>query len=109
MRRARIFIGLFLLQFFPVLETSPAADPFAEMVRKTEPLSPEQERASFHLPEKFEISLVASEPDLAKPMNMAFDLRGRLWVTDSREYPYAAPADRTGRDSIKILEDTNGD
>src|SRR5687767_4445925 len=44
-----------------------AADPFAEMVRKTEPLSPEEQRRLFHLPEGFEIVLVASEPSIAKP------------------------------------------
>ena len=38
-------------------------DPFQELVRPTEPLTPEQERAAFHLPPGFEIQLVASEPD----------------------------------------------
>jgi putative heme-binding domain-containing protein len=82
---------------------------FRSAVRDTEPLSPEEERSTFVLPEGFEAQLVAAEPDIAKPMNMAFDLQGRLWVTDSVEYPYPAPADREGRDSIKILEDTDGD
>ena len=50
-----------------------------------------------------------AEPEIFKPLNMAFDARGRLWVTESQEYPYAAPADRPGRDHIKILEDTDGD
>ena len=55
------------------------------------------------------LSLVASEPDIAKPMNLAFDQRGRLWVSSSTEYPYAAPSDRTPQDTITILEDTTGD
>ena len=42
-------------------------------------------------------------------MNMAFDARGRLWVSGSTEYPYPAPANRPGRDSIRVLEDTNRD
>ena len=42
-------------------------------------------------------------------MNMAFDARGRLWVTGSIEYPYPAPDDRPARDTIRILEDTDGD
>lgn len=86
-----------------------AADPFAEGVRPTDPLTPVEQLKTFHLPPGFEIQLVASEPQIAKPMNLAFDARGRLWVTDSYEYPFAAPLDRPGRDSIKILEDTNGD
>ena len=68
------------------------------------PLSPEEERSSFRLPPGFEIQLVASEPDIAKPMNMAFDATGRLWLTTSEEYPFPAPADREPRDSIRILE-----
>lgn len=85
------------------------ADDFTGVIRKTEALTPEAERASFVLPPGFEIQLVASEPDIAKPMNMAFDARGRLWVTSSEEYPFPAPADRKARDTIKILDDTNGD
>ena len=42
-------------------------------------------------------------------MNMAFDARGRLWVSGSTEYPFPAPADRPGRDSIRVLEDIDRD
>lgn len=86
-----------------------AEDPFAAGVRPTNPLSPDQQQKTFHLPPGFEIELVASEPEIAKPMNLAFDARGRLWVTDSYEYPFAAPPDRPGRDSIKVIEDADGD
>ena len=86
-----------------------AEDPFAAGVRPTDPLSPEEQQRTFHLPPGFEIELVASEPEIAKPMNLAFDARGRLWVTDSYEYPFAAPPDRPGRDSIKVIEDGDGD
>lgn len=91
------------------LRHTPGTDLFASHVRTTEPLTPDEEQATFVLPEGFEIQLVAAEPDIAKPMNMAFDQRGRLWVTSSSEYPTAAPADRKARDRISILEDTNGD
>ncbi len=80
-------------------------NPFAEIIRKTEPQTPEQERAKFHLPPGFEVELVASEPDIGKPINMAFDAKGRLWITQSREYPFPAPADKPARDAIKILSD----
>ena len=84
-------------------------DPFAAGVRPTPFLPATEEQARFHLPPGFKIELVASEPAIQKPLNMAFDGRGRLWITDTVEYPYAAPPDRPGRDTIKILEDTNGD
>src|SRR3954447_12478872 len=79
-------------------------DPFEDIIRKTEPLTPEQEQKTFHLPPGFEIQLVASEPEIGKPMNMAFDASGRLWLTQSREYPFAAPTNRPARDKIMVLE-----
>lgn len=82
-----------------------AADPFAAGVRPTDPLTPEQQQKTFHVPPEFEIQLVAAEPDLRKPMNMAFDTLGRLWVTESREYPFAAPLGKPARDSIRIFSD----
>ena len=84
-------------------------DPFASHVRPTDPLSPEEERAGFQLPPGFVAELVAAEDQIAKPMNLAFDDRGRLWVSCSLEYPYAAPLDAPSRDFIKVFEDRDGD
>jgi putative heme-binding domain-containing protein len=88
---------------------TPGTNLFTSHIRETDPLTPAEEQKMFVLPEGFEIQLVASEPDIAKPMNLAFDRRGRLWVSSSSEYPMPAPADRKATDTIKILEDTNGD
>lgn len=82
-----------------------ADDPFREIVRSSEPRSPGEERESFQLPEGFEIQLVASEPDLRKPMNMQWDSLGRLWITESREYPQALKDGSTGRDSVRVFSD----
>ncbi|MBX3421100.1 MAG: c-type cytochrome [Pirellulaceae bacterium] len=82
---------------------------FGQGVRETPWLSPTDEAAKFRLPPGFSAELVAAEPQIDKPLNMAFDHRGRLWVTCTREYPYAAPEGTTPRDSIKIIEDTTGD
>lgn len=71
------------------------------------PLSPEQALAKMVVPEGFHVELVAAEPDLINPVAMAFDDRGRLFVTESFEYPRREPG--PGRDRIKILEDTDGD
>jgi putative heme-binding domain-containing protein len=84
-------------------------DPFAAGVRTTPWLSPADEQKAFKLPPGFEINLVAAEPDIQKPLNMAFDERGRIWLTCTVEYPYAAPPDRSAKDSIRVLEDTDGD
>lgn len=60
------------------------------LVVETDPLSPDEQRAKFHLPPGFEIQLVVSEPLIGQPMNMNFDAAGRLWVSSSVEYPYPA-------------------
>lgn len=98
-----------LLFLFISLPVAQAEDPFKATIRPTEPLSPQKEQQTFKLPPGFEVQLFAAEPQIAKPLNMAFDARGRLWVTNTVEYPYPAPPNRRGRDTIKILEDTNGD
>lgn len=83
-------------------------DPFAANIRSTPALTPAEEQKSFHLPPGFKIELFASEPEIQKPVNMAFDAQGRLWVSSTQEYPFPAPSNRPGRDSIRILEDTKG-
>jgi putative heme-binding domain-containing protein len=77
-------------------------------IAATDPLPPEQQLKKFHLPPGFEIQLVAADPDVRKPINIAFDAAGRLWVTGSIEYPFPA-APGKGRDTVKILEDFGPD
>ncbi len=98
-----------LLSLSAGMTVTRAEDPFAAAIRPTDPRTPEEERRSFRVPPGFAVQLVASEPEIQKPMNLAFDARGRLWVSGSTEYPYPAPADRPGQDSIRILEDRDGD
>src|SRR5215218_7455672 len=87
-----------------VISIARGADPFAENVRTTEPKSPAEQAKAFHLPDGFEIDLIAAEPDVHKPMNLAFDSRGRLWVTSTHEYPFPAKSEADKRDAIKVFE-----
>ncbi|NBU75090.1 MAG: dehydrogenase, partial [Planctomycetes bacterium] len=75
------------------------------LVAPTEALSPAGEAAGFRLPPGFEAQLVAAEPDISKPMNLAWDDRGRLWVTDTLEYPYPAKEGTKPRDTVRVLSD----
>jgi putative heme-binding domain-containing protein len=81
---------------------------FNEHIRSTEARTPEEERSGFKLPSGFEIELYASEPDIGKPINITFDAKGRMWVTQSFEYPFAASPGK-GSDRLTILEDTDSD
>ena len=85
------------------------AEVFGQGVRETDKRSPSEELSGFHLPKGFVAELVAAEPQIAKPLNMAFDSSGRLWITDTTEYPYPAPAGTPAHDSIKVLSDTDHD
>jgi putative heme-binding domain-containing protein len=76
-----------------------------ENVSSFPPRSPAEERKALHVPPGFEVQLVAAEPDIQKPFNIAFDDRGRLWVTGSVEYPFPAKDDQKPRDTVRILED----
>lgn len=93
----------------PNLASAIGTEAFAIHVRDTEPLTAKDQEKTFVLPEGFEIQLFASEPQIAKPMNMAFDAKGRLWVTSSNEYPHPADPTEQGRDTLKVLEDQDGD
>jgi putative heme-binding domain-containing protein len=57
------------------------------------------------------VSLFADEkmfPELAKPVQMQFDAKGRLWVAVWPTYPHWKPTEEMN-DKILILEDTDGD
>ncbi|HTU27213.1 MAG TPA: PVC-type heme-binding CxxCH protein, partial [Pirellulales bacterium] len=98
-------LALFLL-LVALLPRTLAAQP---QVVETEPLSPAEEQQHFKLPPGFAIELVASEPEIHKPMNLKFDRHGRLWVTHSVEYPFAAKSDAEARDAVTILSDFAAD
>jgi len=89
-------------------DTAYSGPKYNDHIRFTNSRTPEQERQGFKLPEGFEISLYASEPDIGKPINFNFDAKGRMWVTQSFEYPFPAVPGK-GRDRVTILEDTDGD
>ncbi|MEX0938233.1 MAG: PVC-type heme-binding CxxCH protein [Pirellulales bacterium] len=78
------------------------------LVIETDPLTPAEQQTKFHLPEGFEIELVASEPMISKPINLNFDHRGRLYLTQSVEYPIPVQGEEA-RDAVMVLEDTDGD
>lgn len=57
------------------------------------------------------VELFASEedfPELANPVQMAFDPKGRLWVAVMPSYPHWKPLEKMD-DKLLILEDTDGD
>jgi putative heme-binding domain-containing protein len=74
-------------------------------------LSPEDSLAKMKVPEGFELNVFASEtrfPDLANPVQMQVDAKGRLWVASWNTYPKWEPLKKMN-DSLMIFEDINND
>ncbi len=60
----------------------------------------------------YKIELFASEkefPDLANPVQLSFDNKGRLWVAVMPSYPHHRPGDSRPNDKLIILEDLDKD
>ena len=74
--------------------------------------TPEESIEMMKVPEGFQVELFASErefPELANPNQIAFDSKGRLWVSCMASYPQWQPGSAKPSDRLLILEDTDGD
>ena len=74
-------------------------------------LSGEEAIKHMKVPAGCQVNLFASEeqfPELANPVQMAFDTKGRLWVAAWKNYPERTPTSKDG-DKLLVFEDTNGD
>ncbi len=73
------------------------------------PLDAAESMKHLIVPEGFRVELFAAEPDIGKPITMAWDERGRLWLAETVDYPNELQPSGKGRDRIRICEDTDGD
>ncbi len=80
-----------------------------EAITFVQPLSVQGSRERTQVPIDMRLELFAAEPDIAKPIAMAWDERGRCWIAETRDYPHGVQRSGEGLDSIKICEDTDGD
>ncbi len=92
--------------YLPGKQWGTQGEPIHKMQR---PLSPEESVRHMVVPRGFEPRLFAAEPQIAKPLCMAWDHRGRLWIAESVDYPNTKHPGTAGRDRITVCEDTNGD
>ena len=74
-------------------------------------LSAEDELKTFKLPPGFRMELVAAEPLVEKPIALAFDPDGRVYVVELRAYmpDMAGTGELEPIGRIALLEDTHGD
>jgi putative heme-binding domain-containing protein len=77
------------------LKEIPSVDPIVEL-------------KTFLVAEGFDVNLYASDPRMAKPIQMNFDSQGRLWIAASESYPHIKPGEKAS-DKIIIVEDVDRD
>lgn len=67
---------------------------------------------TIEVPDGYKIELFASDekfPDLANPVQLSFDNKGRLWIATMPSYPHYKPGDTKPNDKLLIFEDTDND
>ena len=128
-RRWFIVIGLTATLF--ILTVNARAQSADAQPDHPPPLPPDEELKTFKVADGLEIKLVAAEPQVAQPLSISFDDRGRMWVLQYRQYPSPSglkplavdqylrtkydrlpeppPNGPKGQDRISIYEDTDGD
>ena len=72
------------------------------------PMPPLEAARRMTVPEGFQVTLFASEPDVRQPIAFTIDPRGRLWVAENYSYPNWRTKPE-GKDRILIFEDVDGD
>jgi azurin len=89
----------------------PAMPTTKESKGANEWMTPANELAAFKVDPRFEVNLFASEeqfPEIANPIQIRFDTKGRMWVSTSQAYPHLYPGQEPA-DRLLVLEDTNND
>ena len=104
-----ILLALLLLQAAPDYAGYPAGTKNTEDPKNV-PLAPAEALKRIALPEGFRATLFAGEPDVAQPIAIQFDDRGRLWVAECYSYESSGgPWNQPVRDRILIFEDKDHD
>jgi putative membrane-bound dehydrogenase-like protein len=91
-----------------VVHIAAAADDFP----RVPPTEPDRVEATFEVLHGFRMELIAAEPLVASPVDVAYDEDGRAYVVEMRDYPYpeekgAEPKEFLG--TVRLLEDSDGD
>ena len=72
-------------------------------------LSPVDSLAAIQVPAGFEVELVAAEPMVMDPIDIAWGGDGRMWVVEMADYPLGLDGRGQPGGRIRFLESTRGD
>src|SRR5215470_11469496 len=74
------------------------------------PMPAREAAAKMKLPPGFKATVFAAEPDVQNPIALAWDARGRLWMSENYTYAGGGPKfELRLRDRLLLFEDTDGD
>jgi putative membrane-bound dehydrogenase-like protein len=73
------------------------------------PLSPAASLAAIQVPADLEVELVAAEPAVLDPVDLAWGPDGRLWVVEMADYPQGMDGKGKPGGRVRVLESTRGD
>ena len=71
--------------------------------------SPAASLAAIRVSAGFEVELVAAEPMVRDPINLAWGADGRMWVVEMADYPSGIDGQGKSGGRIRVLESTRGD
>ncbi len=99
-----IAVVAFISMHHPAIASQPAmpVGPYSQVPNDQAPLAPLAEAAQMRVPAGFNVSLFAGEPDVAQPIALTTDDRGRVWVGECFSYPIWAPE---GNDTVLRFDD----
>ncbi len=103
------FCTTLLLHTFPLSAQESGGKIASKAEVRSQPLSPDESAKLLVLADTHQIKLIAVEPNVASPVDAAFDDAGRLWVVEMIDYPFPANPNQKPRGRIKILNDKNLD
>ncbi len=84
-------------------------DESGKVVQRREALSPEESLKMLVIQPGFQVRLMAHEPQVVDPVDVAFDDQGRMWVVEMNDYPYPENPTEKPRGRIRVLTDSNHD
>ncbi len=82
----------------PAPAVQPAAKPAPSA--QIDPLPPAEAARRFEVAPDLAWDQVLAEPDIAQPVFLTFDERGRMWVVEYRQYPHPAGLKMVSRDNF---------
>ncbi len=99
----------FLLALAPLAGQPQDPEVLKRALPRLPPTAATEAVKTFRLAKRFRIELVASEPHVWSPVDLAFDEDGRLWVVEMIDYPYDEREGVSPEGRIRVLEDHDGD